>query len=1361
MGAVERGRRTGFSLRLEQGLGRLVLAERRIADLFTVEGLQLGLSELPSRLDMSGGVERFRHQRSRLERLVVTAEDHDLGRALRAATRHTPLTDLEVRALDGDLVVLGALAEEPAPPFIARARLEPAGVGDERALLISVYEVRVFGPSRWVAPQVAEALLRGLGLGDALTGPTTAVIDPVGTLLFEVCAELGWKLPDRAEVRLADVRSQAGRVRLEAERPQPGRVGPRTVGAAAEGTTRARRFLADYEAKALYQSIEELVAEGRLERAVAAYERQLEVHPEHPFLVTRLLQLVVGRPETRGIALALARARLARYPDDPDARCALGVVQWRRGELEAAAETWRRLAELAESRGDAVEAAQARCAVAGALQIRDPQAAISALEGALALRRRLPGALRALADLRARVGDWAASLRTRERLLAGEPDPEARRALLHQLGRCALDEADDVEAAVGYFERALEIAPDDVEALRGLAGAQERLGRLLPAVRTLDRAARLLQARGDAAAAADVMVHLGDLWRREPDGGATAALRYRQALLLAPQHAGALLGLAETAAASDDAARAREHYEELLRRTAEADIPGIDRAAVHLRLGHLLAGPLGDGQLAVSHFQKALGGKPAQVTEAIEALERLHADAGRWDDVARVLEMAVEHARSPAAQAAGLLRLAAVVRGRHGDPDRATRLLERAADLAPDGLAPLEALAEVHRAQQRWAALAEVLERLTSRVSMPGRLADLYAERGDLLRQRLNLTDEAVQAYTLALGCLPTHRRALEGLADLYRERERFGELAALLERLGAVIPAPDEAALVWLELGRLQATVLGRPQGAVTSLERALEGLPDDTEALRRLGDLRFDTGDHERALAAYGRLYALYEERGYDEPAPAFLQRLAETYDALHRADDALEVLRRALEEAPDDASVYEQAQDVLLRRGDVDGIVAFFDEGLARATRPSVRRFLARRAGRLLWRELRRPKDAAERLDLALRLDPDDPDVRRVRLEVATALADWPRVASLLRAQLERADAAERPALLTSLAKLAYNELDRPEEGTRLALAALDESPGYVPALALLGERAFAAGDWARAHRAYAALVDEEAARSRPDDRLRLGLSALEVGRPADARLTLEALIDEGHAAPAALEGLARALIDLGDAEALDALLQRYPGALGGEDDLEPLRAASRLLVRTPATRVRGLAGWSRVLAQVPDDPEAVAALGLDEAPPLASPAAELVAEHADAEAPAAPADGSDHEEAGRALVTPTASRDDDAPAPGDRAAPVPGDRAAPAPPRESVDLERAVAVEVDADAAAARARGGAAIGCTIRTARCRCSSRCSTTRRPSRRPGPRRSRRSRICTPCAAPGIPCWRSTIDGWRRAWARRARSSC
>ena len=1217
MSVAEYSRRAGFSLRLEQGSSGLVLTERRFADLLRVERLELHLQSLPARFDMSRGVERFRHQRARLERLVVSVDEQDVERLLRARVvapagsndgasgtdRSRPvrgmIRDLELRASRDHVVIAGEIAAPIPVPFVARVRLEPAAVAGERTLVVSIFDIRLFGLCDYPATTIATELLHGAGLGSNLAGPTCAVIDPVDTLLVEIFADLGWKLPERKGARIQDLTVQGGSLRLVATDAEQhhARLREAPVADSAEGDAVYRRFLADYEAKTLYSSYERLIGAGEFERAIEAYERQLEVHPDHPFLITRLVQLLGGRRETRARAFELARRHLQRYADEPNALTALANGYRANGDVEGAARAYHRLAKLALSRGHRIEAAQCLCAVAATLGARHPAMGVDALEQALAIRKRPAGVLRALAELHGRTGNWAGALRARERLLAEAKAPADRRELLRELAHLALESVGDIETAKRYFERALQIEADDVDALSGLAKAHEAAGRLLPAVRALDRIAELQQARGDAAAAACTMVRLATLWLRLPtEGAATAALRFQQALSLDPTEADAVLGLAELADEAGDADQARRHFETLLRLPRRPRQAGYDVADIHLRLARLLAGPLEEPLSAVPHLQKALSGSPERAGAALEQLMAVYASSQRWDDLARVLELAIGRAEDVESRVALMCRLGDVLGGPLGDRRRAVAVLEGAARLATGDVRVLEALAVLLRSLEDAQQLVDVLARLIDAIEDPSKLAKLHTERAELLKRKLNRADEAAKDYALALGCVPDSRQALAGLADHYRERERLGELAPLLARWARAEGKGEEAARLWVELAQLQEGPLQIPGAAIASYEQALLVCADDVIALRGLADLRFAAGEAELALERYLRLYEVYEQTGYDERRGPFCLRLAEAFAAVDRSSDALGMLHEAAKYDPDELAVYERALDAYLSLGDIEGIVGFFTAGLDRARRPQTQLYLASRAGRLLWRELRRPADAMLQLDRAAELAPDDEELLRVRIEVASALADWARVESLLRAQLERAASASRPGILTRLANLAFGELDHPREGMRLILAALDEDPAYVPALILLGDQAYQAAEWEIARNAYGTLVDQAGPLSRPDDVYRLAIAELYSGEIVSAAERLEKLHRQATDLADVLPSLAEAYLQLGDSDGLSRVLaerlegfEDHAGAWAGF-----LRRAGRALSTQTRHIPQGIECWRALLQAHPDDFEARQAL-----------------------------------------------------------------------------------------------------------------------------------------------------------------------
>ena len=202
---------------------------------------------------MTGGVERFRHQRTRLEKLVVHIDDHDLTRVLNDAIHNPVLHNLEVRFVNGDFVFLGEVGEETLVPFLFRARMEIASVAGQRSVLLSVYETRIFGPADLAAPQLVARVLDGMGLGTGRAGPTATLLDPVTVVLDEVAAELGWKMPDHRQLKLTAVSCSAGQLRISCDLQPNLKLGPRVLDPSLEHSARVRRFLADYDARASTQ----------------------------------------------------------------------------------------------------------------------------------------------------------------------------------------------------------------------------------------------------------------------------------------------------------------------------------------------------------------------------------------------------------------------------------------------------------------------------------------------------------------------------------------------------------------------------------------------------------------------------------------------------------------------------------------------------------------------------------------------------------------------------------------------------------------------------------------------------------------------------------------------------------------------------------------------------------------------------------------------------------------------------------------------------------------------------------------------------------------------------------------------------
>jgi YaiO family outer membrane protein len=298
----------------------------------------------------------------------------------------------------------------------------------------------------------------------------------------------------------------------------------------------------------------QLLRQGQLEAAAAAYARIVEAHPRD-LDARKGLARALGRLHRLDEALAEYDRVLQVTARDPEAAIGRAAILARLDQLDDAEATLR---QAAADHPDLVEAHLAL----GALLLRrgHPEEARTAFERARVLAPDEAVTLAGLGRAQAAAGDapGARSLREQavaayDRRLATDPsDRDAavgRAQILAVLGRR--------QEALAAYDRVLEASPQDVEAL---------LGR----VRLLQQEGRLDEAAVDAARAvaadsgsAEVYVALGDVRTRQSHFD-EAAQAYAEAHALAPRAPEPVLGLARLHLWQDDLPGAKAGYEQAL-----------------------------------------------------------------------------------------------------------------------------------------------------------------------------------------------------------------------------------------------------------------------------------------------------------------------------------------------------------------------------------------------------------------------------------------------------------------------------------------------------------------------------------------------------------------------------------------------------------------------------------------------------------------------------------------------------------------------------------------------------------------------------------------------------------------------------
>jgi len=405
-------------------------------------------------------------------------------------------------------------------------------------------------------------------------------------------------------------------------------------------------------AKANFLFAEMLMDAGEIERAQPVIARIEE--PLYEQLASGRMRLLQG--DAAG-ALELLDTAVAQWPDNGGARYLAGLAALRTGEVERAVGHLREavridagatdasllLAQLYLERGEAAEAAR----FAGSFVKRraaDRPEGYQVRIQALVAQEKLDDAREALAELEdAGFAAQASVEGARIETAAGGP-----------------------EAAVRFLEsRPLEPGTPEAEAaLRALMDALFELGRGEQALRRVRDA---LAARPEDPA----LLELSGRARARLDDRAGARADFEAALARAPEHAGALAGLATLTALDGD----REAAIALFDRSAAAD-PRDGSAAYSAAQLVLQAGRREEGERRLRELVRAHSGHAGSRND----LAWLLAEAGR--DLDRALALAREASRidpsPPVLDTLGFVHLA------RGEPQAAVAALEQALEKQPD-----------------------------------------------------------------------------------------------------------------------------------------------------------------------------------------------------------------------------------------------------------------------------------------------------------------------------------------------------------------------------------------------------------------------------------------------------------------------------------------------------------------------------------------------------------------------------------------------------------------------------------------------------------------------------------------------------
>ena len=896
-----------------------------------------------------------------------------------------------------------------------------------------------------------------------------------------------------------------------------------------------------------------------------------------------------------------ARIRFHALDDEPGAVQALRAALRadpayaptfdRAEDLLADHERWEDLAALLGRRAEATLEPEGRAAMlcrqaeVHADQLGRTAAAVATYREALAYCPTYLPALRALGALLSSTADWEGLV---ELFLA---EAEAVEDPVLQGARWV--------RAAEILEHRLHDPPRAIEVLRSaVASAPGRLA----AVRNL---VRLLGRLGGWSEAADVLAE--EVVRNVPDDLKTEFLarlaEIRELHLNDPGGAvealGQLVALRpEDTDARDDLLRLHrrmgnwEHVVRLREEEAERLTDSRAIASALQEVGEILEVQLRDNERAEAAYRRVLQVHPGYVP-ALRALGRIYRGSDRYDDVLEIYRREAEVAADDDHRAAGLLRVAEVLREHLERVDEAEQVYREALDLRPGDQAALAGLEEILRDSGDDDALIEVLE---ARVAAAGDERDrtrLLCALAEVLEEAQAPEDDRLEAWGRAVAEDPDSAEALRALARLHGQAGRWGEQASILDRLLGSTADPLRQLLQALRLASVRRDRLGDRDGAA-AYQVALAADPGHVSTLQGLDSLLRDgRGRHEAdRLAVLEGLASVIDDASTVASIRTAAARLREA--AGERAE-ARANHRATLRVRPADPLALEAMESELRSTADWQGLADLYGAARAATDDGEVRADHAVRIASLLSRA-GDERGARSTLEGAAAESPDDPVVVAALAEARRRTGD--RAGAL--------EARETLARLRSVSTRCASELVAcgdawSEDGDEVrSLALYEEAFLLEPSVGAALDRI---SDLLRRRGSSEHLVGVVAngleiargAAARAELGRRLARLHRGAGDLVRASQALSVVLEAQPEDLGALREQARLLEDLVELEDAAATWERLARLCSAEDDVrEALLAAGRLRSVLPGQTKAAEEALLRVLDRWPADLEALGCL-----------------------------------------------------------------------------------------------------------------------------------------------------------------------
>lgn len=738
--------------------------------------------------------------------------------------------------------------------------------------------------------------------------------------------------------------------------------------------------------------------------------------------------------------------------DEPEHAGALDALE----EIYARTEQWAELLDIYRRKLVASSDPERRIAYlfrieqTWAERLGNLEEAISAANEVLQIDPDRPAAWSRLDDLYTRAERWEDLAGVLDERIRLAPSTEERVDLMGRMADVREHKLSDAEGGIEVHARVLDLDPDNghtIAALERLFEAGDHAATVAPLLEPYylrhDEWMKLTEvyeaekkATEDVGKKVALDFKIADLYENKGGDVETAFYYYGFAYTALPDREDSLdniLRLSEQLGNHADVV-------DLLALPVEQVEDADRRREIHRVIARVAEEKVGDRATAKTHYRSVLDIDPGDMP-ATDALISLYRAGSEWTELVEALRSKASLVLDIPLRKELLKEAGRTSAEELANPEQAIEIYDSVLELDADDDAVLDALETLYERVENWERLVWVLARKIER-SEDLEERKLYARmRGQVLDEKLEALDDAVESYRMILGWDEGDLDALGALDGLFTRKGDWLDLLEILQRSKA-LSGPQERADLQLRIGHTWEKELGDVYQAVDAYKELLSEQPDDERGLAALEAIVLEKDEREAAfevlvpvlevLDQWERLYDLHEVM-VDHRDEAFgriklLHRMGELAEKqLGSFTQAFACYARAFKEDVERADTVAELERLTGEHALWEDLQGLYQEGAEGAADPMRGLDYRLRAAAILKDRI---GDFERALLLYAALREDAPDNRTVLLaldELYSLKEDWKSLAEILQAQIESTpDAGEKIGLLFRLGDVSEDRL-----------------------------------------------------------------------------------------------------------------------------------------------------------------------------------------------------------------------------------------------------------------------------------------------------------------------------------------------